>query len=76
MISKLSRFSTGLTIFIPITLFTLADIRIENESSVKQPPKPNSEFTREKCIKSLKSGEKYDILIIGGGATGAGAGIT
>jgi hypothetical protein len=29
---------------------------------------------REDCVKRLKSGEVFDVLIIGGGATGAGAG--
>ena len=28
---------------------------------------------REECVKKLQSGEEFDVLIIGGGATGAGA---
>ena len=40
---------------------------IEESKSLRQPP------SREECLKSLKKGEEFDILIIGGGATGAGA---
>ena len=29
---------------------------------------------REECLAGLKSGKEYDILVIGGGSTGAGAG--
>ena len=29
--------------------------------------------TREECLKNLRKGEEFDVLIIGGGATGAGA---
>eukprot|EP01036_Dinobryon_divergens_P007123 gene7123-9485_t len=28
---------------------------------------------RSKCLESLKSGDEYDVLVIGGGSTGAGA---
>ena len=31
-------------------------------------------ISRENCLKALKAGDEFDILIIGGGATGAGAG--
>ena len=33
----------------------------------------NKSISREDCMKKLKSGEEFDVLIIGGGATGAGA---
>jgi len=34
------------------------------EDDAQQPP------SREHCVKLLKSGEEFDLLIVGGGATG------
>ena len=46
---------------------TIADASDNGQRRPQQPP------SREACMKTLKKGEEFDLLIIGGGATGAGA---
>lgn len=46
-------------------------IRVEN-AAVRPPKRKRTLPPRSEQIKSLQSGEEYDVLIIGGGATGSG----
>lgn len=43
------------------------------EAIEERSKRPKQTPSREECLKSLKKGEEFDLLIIGGGATGAGA---
>ena len=42
-------------------------------SLVNRGDDPNSMRTRAEQVKALKSGEQFDVIIVGGGCTGAGA---
>eukprot|EP00929_Paragymnodinium_shiwhaense_P053780 TRINITY_DN26951_c0_g1_i1.p1 TRINITY_DN26951_c0_g1~~TRINITY_DN26951_c0_g1_i1.p1 ORF type:complete len:814 (-),score=193.05 TRINITY_DN26951_c0_g1_i1:297-2738(-) len=48
--------------------YTLMDDAEKNRQAAEEKPVPK----RRECIERLKSGEVFDVLVVGGGATGAG----
>ena len=75
MFSKVSRINKGAYILLPISFILRSKYGNDQEVICEAPNAISSSIpSRENCLNKLKSGEKFDILIIGGGATGAGAG--
>lgn len=57
-------------LFQNVNAAAIATPRVKRVKRVKRKLPPRSE--RSEQVKTLQSGEEYDVIIVGGGATGAG----